>query len=178
MFRRLMLTLGTTMIFFTGCTSLPSGLSPVTDFEAEKYMGKWYEIARLDHPFERNLNNVTAVYTLGENGNISVQNKGFNSNTQTWKEIEGKARFLEDPATGSLKVSFFGPFYSGYHVVELDRDNYSYAIVTGPSRSYLWILSRSPSMDESLYADLVAKASQWGFNTSQLIQVQHDAPAK
>lgn len=157
-----------------GCTSVPDGLSPVGGFEPERYLGKWYEIARLDHSFERNLTNVSATYTRIENGDIRVYNRGFNTANQEWKEIEGKARFLGDETTGSLKVSFFGPFYGGYHIIELDREGYSYAMVTGPTRSYLWILSRTKMFDATLYSKLVSKADQWGFDTSELIRVQHD----
>ncbi len=157
-----------------GCTSVPDGLSPVGGFEPERYLGKWYEIARLDHSFERNMTNVSATYTRGENGDIRVYNRGFNTENQEWKDIEGKARFLGEETTGSLKVSFFGPFYGGYHIIELDQEDYTYAMVTGPTRSYLWILSRTREIDTALYAELVSVADRWGFDTSQLIKVQHD----
>ena len=162
------------MTLLIGCTSVPDGLTPVNGFDSQKYLGKWYEIARLDHSFERNLSNVSATYSLKENGDIRVENRGFNEESKEWKEIEGNARFLEDESTGSLKVSFFGPFYGGYHVIELDRENYSYAMVTGPTRSYLWILSRTKDMDKALYSKLVSMADQWGFDTSQLIEVAHN----
>jgi len=162
-----------TAIFFTGCTGVPKGLKPVTDFEPDRYLGKWYEIARLDHSFERNLSNVSATYKKKVNGDIRVQNRGFNIKTGEWKEIEGNARFIENNTVGSLKVSFFGPFYGGYHVIALDRQNYSYAMVSGPSRSYLWILSRTETMDSAHYAALVSKAKEWGFNTTSLIEVAH-----
>lgn len=163
-------------IFVTGCTGIPKGLEHVTGFEPDRYLGKWYEIARLDHSFERDLSNVSATYTRGENGDIRVQNRGFNPKTGAWKQIEGHARFLEGDAIGSLKVSFFGPFYGGYHIIDLDRQNYSYAMVAGPSRAYLWILSRSKTLDESIYAKLVSQADAWGFDTRQLIRVEHNLP--
>ena len=159
-----------------GCTGVPEGLKPVIGFQPDRYLGKWYEIARLDHAFERNLSNVSATYTRGENGDIRVQNRGFNAETGVWKQIEGHARFLEGDEVGSLKVSFFGPFYGGYHILPLDRQNYEYAMVTGPSRSYLWILARQKTLDDSVYADLVSQADGWGFDTTQLIRVEHNLP--
>lgn len=175
-FKLCMILMTAVMILF-GCTSVPKGLEPVGGFEPDRYLGKWYEIARLDHPFERNLDNVSALYSRKENGDIRVLNKGYNSEKKIWKEIEGNARLLAGDSIGSLKVSFFGPFYGGYHVIELDRDNYGYAMVTGPNRSYLWILSRSDSMDDALYEKLVATARKWGFDTGQLIKVKHGSPA-
>jgi apolipoprotein D and lipocalin family protein len=157
-----------------GCTSVPDGLKPVDDFEPDRYLGKWYEIARLDHFFERNLSNVSATYSAKVNGEIKVLNRGYNPKNGKWKQIEGRARFIGDNSIGSLKVSFFGPFYGGYHIVELDKENYSYAMVAGPTKSYLWILSRSTSLDEAIYHKLVGKASEWGFNTTDLIAVKHD----
>ena len=157
-----------------GCTSIPENLKPVTGFEADRYLGTWYEIARLDHRFERDLHNVSATYTRGENGEILVLNKGYSTKTGQWKQIEGRARFLKDESVGSLKVSFFGPFYGGYHIIELDRQSYQYSMVTGPSRSYLWILSRSKALDGDIYSELISKAGQWGFDTTELILVQHD----
>ena len=141
-------------------------------------MGKWYEIARLDHSFERGLSNVSAIYTAQEDKMISVVNRGFNDKTGEWKQIEGKARFIEEGTVGSLKVSFFGPFYGGYHVIELDRENYSYAMVSGPSRSYLWILSRTTELDEAIYSGLVSRAAELGFDTTELVRVKHDRTAK
>jgi apolipoprotein D and lipocalin family protein len=95
----------------TGCTGIPKGLKPVSGFDGGRYMGKWYEIARLDHSFERNLSNVNAMYTVKEKGEITVINQGYNEKSGEWKQIEGKARFVGDETVGSLKVSFFGPFY-------------------------------------------------------------------
>jgi len=159
-----------------GCSAVPEGLTPVTGFETERYLGKWYEIARLDHRFERNLNNVSATYTRSENGEIQVLNRGYDVKTKEWKEIEGHARLLEGETVGSLKVSFFGPFYGGYHIIELDEQNYSYSMVSGPSRSYLWILARTTTLDDAVYEELVAKASGWGFDTAGLIKVEHNVP--
>jgi apolipoprotein D and lipocalin family protein len=164
------------LILMMGCTSIPEGLKAVKDFEPGRYMGRWYEIARLDHSFERHLSNVSAVYTILESGDIQVKNAGFNTKTGEWKEILGHARFLDQDTVGSLKVSFFGPFYGGYHIIALDRKNYHYAMVAGPSRSYLWILSRSPYLEEAVYSKLISQAREWGFDTTQLIRVKHDKP--
>lgn len=161
-----------------GCTSVPKGLEPVDEFDGGRYMGKWYEIARLDHSFERNLSNVSAMYTAKENGEIAVLNRGFNEKDGEWKQIEGKARFVGDETIGSLKVSFFGPFYGGYHIIELDRIDYSYAMVSGPSRSYLWILSRTTTLDEAIYLKLVNRAAALGFDATGLIRVKHDRTAE
>ena len=164
--------------FAIRCTSVPKGLEAVDDFDGDRYMGKWYEIARLDHSFERNLSNVSAVYTEKERGEIAVLNRGFDEKNGEWKQIEGKARFVGDETIGSLKVSFFGPFYGGYNIIELDRIDYSYAMVSGPSRSYLWILSRTPKLDEAIYLRLVTRAAALGFDTAGLIKVKHDRTAE
>jgi apolipoprotein D and lipocalin family protein len=131
-----------------GCTGIPDGLRPMTGFEAERYLGKWYEIARLDHSFERNLSDVTAQYLRGEGDEILVRNRGFDKQKEKWQEIEGVARFIGDKNVGSLQVSFFGPFWGGYHIIALDQESYRYSMVAGPSRSYLWILSREKQLDE------------------------------
>lgn len=159
-----------------GCTGIPEGLQAVSPFDAERYLGTWYEIARLDHPFERDLSNVTARYTRGSGGEIEVLNRGFDTRKGQWREVRGTARFIGDQTVGSLEVSFFGPFWGGYHVIALDREEYAYAMVTGPSRSYLWILCREKAMDEKILNDLTAKARAWGFETDKLVFVEHDMP--
>lgn len=157
-----------------GCTGAPKGLEPVSGFDADRYLGKWYEIARLDHSFERNLSNVSAEYTQMDSGDIKVLNRGYNEKTGTWNQIEGKARFRGDKTVGSLKVSFFGPFYGGYHIIALDKKGYRHAMVAGPSRSYLWILSRTASLHENTYKSLVDRAAELGFDTKALIKIKHD----
>ena len=157
-----------------GCTGVPSGLEPVTGFDPDRYLGKWYEIARLDHSFERNMSNVSAHYSHKEGGGILVVNRGFDEKAGKWKEIKGRGYFISSEKVGSLKVSFFGPFYGGYHVIALDRENYHYSMVSGPKRSYLWILSREKTLDQEVMADLVSRAQGWGFETDELIYVKHD----
>jgi apolipoprotein D and lipocalin family protein len=162
------------LLLIVGCTDIPSGLQPVTGFELERYLGKWYEIARFDHSFERNLSKVSAHYSLRQDGGVEVVNQGFNQKSGKWEMVTGKAYFIEKKNVGSLKVSFFGPFYGGYHILALDQQDYSYAMVTGPSRSYLWILSREKTLDSVILEKLVGKAKQWGFETDKLIYVEHN----
>jgi apolipoprotein D and lipocalin family protein len=157
-----------------GCTSIPEGLQPVSGFEVNRYLGRWYEIARLDHSFERNLSNVIAEYSVRDGGGIDVLNKGFDKSKGEWREIKGVARFIGEKNVGSLKVSFFGPFWGGYHVIALDKENYRYSMVAAPSRSYLWILSRDKMLDQEIVAELVARARQWDFDTEKLIYVEHE----
>lgn len=174
--KRFSIPLMSIVLLIVGCTGVPKGLTPVTGFDKERYLGTWYEIARLDHSFERNLTNVKAEYSMKENGEIRVVNKGFDTRKREWKRIEGRAKFVSDPDIGSLKVSFFGPFYGGYHVIALDQENYRYAMVAGPKRSYLWILARDKKLDASIQADLISQAEAWGFETEKLIMVDHDLP--
>lgn len=158
-------------LMLAGCVSVPEGIKPVDQFEVERYLGTWYEIARLDHSFERGLSQVSATYQLREDGGISVLNRGYSATEGAWQSVEGKAYFVEKPDLGYLKVSFFGPFYGAYVVFALDRDNYQYSLVSGPNRSYLWVLARNPTMDQKLKDDLVAKAKALGFETDRLIFV-------
>jgi apolipoprotein D and lipocalin family protein len=102
------------------CTGTPEGVEVVTDFELDRYLGTWYEIARLDHSFERGLSNVTANYSMRDDGGVKVVNRGFNTEKSEWDEATGKAYFVGESDIGQLKVSFFGPFYGGYNIVELD----------------------------------------------------------
>ncbi len=160
-------------LLLTGCAGIPDNVKPVDNFELEKYLGKWFEIARLDHSFERGLTRVTAEYGLRKDGGVSVLNRGFSARENTWKEAEGKAYFVKGSDQGYLKVSFFGPFYGSYIILELDRKDYQYALVCGPNRSYLWILARTPEMNNDVKDALMAKAKALGFDTSALIMVDH-----
>lgn len=162
------------VLLLAGCVSVPENITPVDNFQIARYMGKWYEIARLDHSFERGLTSVNAEYSLRSDGGIRVINRGYSQKEKKWKEIEGKGYFVDRQDVGFLKVSFFGPFYGSYVVFDLDRENYSYALVCGPDRSYLWILARSPNMDDTLKKRLVDKAAASGFDIAKLIDVQHD----
>jgi apolipoprotein D and lipocalin family protein len=160
-------------LFLSGCVGIPKNVKPVTDFKVEAYLGKWYEIARLENSFERGLTRVTADYSLRDDGGVRVLNRGYSEKEKTWKEVEGKAFFVDGANQGYLKVSFFGPFYGSYIVFELDHENYQYALVCGPDKSYLWILARSPEIRNDLRGRLIAKAATLGFATTKLIFVDH-----
>ncbi len=157
-----------------GCVGLPEGITPVAEFDVQRYLGQWYEIARLDHSFERGLEKVSADYSLRNDGGINVINRGYDPAKKEWKEAKGRAYFVGEPTVGRLKVSFFGPFYGGYNIIALDQQGYSYSMVCGPDRSYLWILSRTPEMEAGLLSGLVNQAKDLGFDTSSLIYVKHD----
>lgn len=162
-----------TLLFLNGCLGMPKLVTPVDEFELNKYLGKWYEIARLDHSFERGMVEVTAEYSLREDGGVSVFNRGFSKTDNKWQEAEGKAYFVNSPGEGYLKVSFFGPFYGSYIIFELDMDNYSYAFVAGDNTNYLWFLSRTPQVDDKLIEKFITKAKSLGFSTDDLIFVEH-----
>jgi len=162
------------LALLSSCTGAPEGVSVVTGFELDRYLGAWYEIARLDHRFERGLSAVTANYSLRDDGGVHVVNRGFSDESGEWDEAIGKAYFVGDSDVGQLKVSFFGPFYGGYNIIELDKSGYRYSLVAGPDRDYLWILSRTPQMDPDILRSLVNKARELGFATDELLFVQHD----
>ncbi len=162
------------VLLLAGCVNVPENITPVDNFQIARYLGQWYEIARLDHSFERGLTSVSAEYSLRPDGGVRVVNRGFSQKENKWKEIEGKGYFVDRQDVGFLKVSFFGPFYGSYVVFDLDRENYSYALVCGPDRSYLWILARNPKIDDKLKKRLVDKAAASGFDITKLIEVQHD----
>ncbi|WP_341708375.1 lipocalin family protein [Halopseudomonas sp.] len=155
-----------------GCVRLPTGVEPVSPFAADRYLGQWYEIARLDHRFERGLTQVTAEYQQDADGGIRVINRGCDGYSGEWQQAEGKARFVNDTNTGFLKVSFFGPFYGTYAVFELD-EKYRYAFVSGPNRDYLWFLAREPEPDQALRERFVQRAGELGFPVEELIWVKH-----
>ena len=157
-----------------GCVGTPDGVRPVQGFELDRYLGTWYEIARLDHSFERGLSNVTANYSLREDGGVRVINRGFDTAKGEWDEAEGRAYFVEEDDKGFLKVSFFGPFYGSYIVFELDQENYQYAFISGPNTSYLWLLAREPQIDAALLERFRSRATELGFDLSELIVVEHD----
>ena len=161
------------LFVLSGCAGIPEGIEPVENFELEPYLGTWYEIARLDHSFQRGMSNVTAHYSLREDGGVAVLNRGYRAGKGEWDEAKGKAYFIGDPSIGRLKVSFFGPFYGSYNVFELG-DNYEYSMVAGPDRSYLWILARQPQLPQAMFDELLSKAEAAGYDTSKLILVEHD----
>ena len=162
------------MVVLNSCgSSIPAGASAVKPFDVKRYTGKWYEIARLDFKYEKGLNNTTAQYTLHDDGTIKVVNRGYDAKKDKWKEATGKAKFVGDPNEARLKVSFFGPFYSGYNVIAIDPE-YRYALVAGESLKYLWLLSRDTVMPERVKQEYLSKAGALGYNTDELIWVEHD----
>ncbi|PUB34367.1 apolipoprotein D and lipocalin family protein [Elizabethkingia sp. YR214] len=163
----------TTLALLSSCSNIPKNAKPIESFDANRYLGTWYEIARFDYKFERNLDNVTAQYSFKENGEIKVLNSGYNTQTQEWKSATGSAKFRKDKTIAALKVSFFKPFYAGYNVIALDKD-YKYALVAGQSLKYLWILSREKSIPENIKEEYLKKAQSIGYDTSKLIWVKQD----
>ncbi len=167
------LMLGLASLALAGCfTSVPAGVQPVRPFDLQRYLGTWYEVARLDHRFERGLVDVSATYGLEGDGEVSVLNRGYDPDQREWKQAKGVAKFVGDPQTASLKVSFFGPIWGGYHVMALDPD-YRWAMVIGPDTGYLWILAREPRLDPAVRERLLAQARQVGVDTGGLIWVEH-----
>ncbi len=149
-----------------------NNLKPVENFQLNRYLGKWYEIARFPHFFEKDLDRVTAEYKLLDNGKIEVINRGFNKEKSKWKDAKGKAWIAAREDVGHLKVSFFWPFSSDYKIVWLEND-YSTAVVVGNNFKYFWILSRNPNMNEIKYDMLIDKAADWGFDKTKIIRVNH-----
>ena len=165
------------VLLLSGCVSVPDDIQPVKNFQAERYLGTWYEIARLDHSFERDMQHVTAEYSMREDGGIKVINRGFKEAKQEWNEAEGKAYFVEDSKTGYLKVSFFGPFYGSYIIFDLGQE-YEYSLVTSSKKSYLWLLSRTPTLSKDKQQRLIQRMTDLGFATDKLIFVDQSVNAK
>lgn len=161
-----------TLLALTGCTGKPDNIKPVDNFQSDKYLGKWYEIARIDHRFEKGLSKVSAEYSLKDGGGIKVLNRGYSAKDNKWSESVGKAYFVGSDNLAYLKVSFFGPFYGSYIVFELDQENYQYALVSGPDKSYFWLLSRTPTMSHELQKSLIDKAVSLGFDRTKIILVE------
>lgn len=164
---------GLSSILIGGCVSIPKNAVAVQPFSANKFMGKWYEIARFDYRFEKNLNNVTAEYSVNDDGSIKVKNRGYDTKTEKWKESIGKAKLVKGADKGRLKVSFFGPFYAGYNVVKIDKD-YKYALIAGNNLDYLWILAREKTIPEAIKEEYIKAAQKIGYDTSKLIWVKQD----
>ncbi|GIU04638.1 lipocalin [Shewanella morhuae] len=168
--RKLLLVIS--VFLLSGCLGMPKYVEPVNNFELNRYLGKWYEIARLDHSFERGLSQVSAEYSLKDDGGVMVINRGFSTEKNAWKEAEGKAYFVNGDNEGYLKVSFFGPFYGSYVVFELDHENYQYAFISGPDTDYLWLLAKTPTVPAEVLNKFVEMSKARGFNTDDLIYVQ------
>ncbi len=155
------------LLAMASCTRLPEGITPVQAFELKHYLGEWHEVARLDHRFERGLTQVTAIYSMRDDGSVKVLNRGWDATTTRWKEAEGRAVFIGSSSEGRLKVSFFGPFYGAYTIIALDPDRYS--MVCGPDRSFFWILAREPKLDSKTMELLLKQAGKLGFATDKLL---------
>ena len=158
---------------FSKKRSIPEHATAVHPFDLQKYLGTWYEIARLEYYWECNLDNVTATYSLREDGLVKVDNKGWNFKREEWEESVGKAKPLDDPHTAMLKVSFFGPFYAGYNVIAIDAD-YKYALVAGDSLDYMWILSREKTIPENIKQEYLNKAKSIGYEVDKLVWTRQD----
>ena len=169
--KKILLMISTLVL--SGCLGMPDSVKPVANFELDNYLGKWYEIARLDHSFERGLTQVTAEYSLRRDGGVLVLNRGFSQANNEWQEAEGKAYFVNSDSEGYLKVSFFGPFYGSYVVFELDEKDYQYAFISGPNRDYLWLLARTPSVEPEVIEKFIDMSQERGFDTSSIIFVEH-----
>lgn len=166
--------LAATLVLLSSCGStIPAGASAIKPFDVKRYAGKWYEIARLDFKYEKGLNNVTADYSLKEDGKIKVVNRGYDVKKKKSEEVTGKAKFVDARDEAKLKVSFFGPFYSGYNVIAIDPE-YRYALVAGESLKYLWLLSRETTMPEDVKKEYLDKAKSLGYNVDDLVWVEHN----
>jgi len=155
-------------LLLTGCEDKkPEKVTPVENFKVSEYLGKWYEIARLEHRFEKGMEAISATYSMRQDGGVKVLNRGYKTVEKEWNEAEGKAFFVKSPDVGFLKVSFFGPFYGSYIV--MDTDYKTYTMISGPDLSYFWILSRTPTLDKKILDRLISKAKEAGFDTSAFI---------
>lgn len=164
----LALLVGLTALAPVAEAQMPKGATAVTGLEIDRFVGKWYEIARIDFKFERDLDHTTTVYSLKDNGTLKVVNRGYNFKKGKWTEATGKGKFVKDPTVGELKVSFFGPFYSPYNIIELDPD-YRHALIVGKNTDYLWILSRTPELPEEAKAKYLRTAEQLGYDLDRIV---------
>lgn len=162
------------LLLIGACAGNPIDVSPVSGFEKDRYLGEWYEVARLDHSFERGLTNVTATYTLRDDGKITVINKGYNEEKGKFESAKGKAKFKQGSTIGYLKVSFFGPFYGDYIIFGLDKQNYQYAFISGGKDNYLWLLSRTPKVSDDVRKNFLQQSKALGYDTNSLIWVKQD----
>ncbi|MCB1980202.1 MAG: lipocalin family protein [Burkholderiaceae bacterium] len=160
-----------TVLALSGCAVRPpAGVQAVENFDLQRYSGRWLELARIDHRFERGLVQTSAQYSRNADGTVQVINRGYDPRKKEWRESVGKARFVGAPTTAALKVSFFGPFYGGYNVVALDP-NYQWAMVVGSDLDYFWILSRTPSLPPGVRNRLLAKARALGVDIDKVLWV-------
>jgi len=166
------LALAILMVFVNSCVKVPEWVQPVKNFKVKRFMGTWYEVARLDHKFEQGLNTVSANYAIDRDGNITIQNSGYMVKWQEWRYKDAKASVVGDKKLGVLKVSYVWPFYDPYVIFKLDPD-YEYAFVCGRDRSFLWLLSRTERVEDYVIKEFEEEAKKLGFDTSKLIYTEH-----
>ena len=160
-------------LYKAGNPQIPDNVTPVTGFELNRYLGKWFEVARVDNRFEKGLIKTTAEYTLNGDGSVNVLNSGIDEISGRHKRASGTAVFVRNEYEGALKVSFFGPFYGGYNIVDLDED-YRWAIIVGSSPKYFWVLSRTAEIPEELKERAIRLASEVGVVPGNLKWVQQN----
>lgn len=156
-----------TVVYIKKRRTIPKGVKAVKPFDINKYLGKWYEIARLDFCFEHNIDYATAEYSMDKDGSIKVINKGYNYKKHKEVEAVGRASFLNSPDEGRFKISFKGPFCADYNVIAIDS-KYKYALVTGRNHNYLWLLSKDTSIPEKIKESYLELAEDLGYNTSKI----------
>jgi lipocalin len=161
--------MATILMTTAACRAQSINTTTVEELNVERYMGRWYELARFDHRFERGLERCEAYYTLEPTGRISVRNSGVDAKTGLLRITDGKAKLGKHP--GQLRVSFFLFFYSDYNILALGKD-YDWALVGSKSPKYLWILSRTPSLPESTIEHILDIARERGYDTDKLIWVR------
>lgn len=163
------------LLSLAGCQSADSGRkidnSTVSALDLSRFMGKWYEIARYEHRFEKGMTHVSATYTMDANGKIRVRNEGLKDGKH--KEVNGRAKQPDPKDPGKLKVAFFLWFYADYYVLDIDPD-YRYVLVGSSSDKYLWIMSRMPTLPQATLNQLVEQLRQRGYDTSRLVFVQQN----
>ncbi len=164
------------LLFLAGCMGIPRGVTVVDNFSLDRFLGIWYEVARIDNSFEKDLGQVSASYTAAGDGSVTVLNKGYDAKKRELQTIEGRGVFVGDIHKGALKVSFFGPFYASYNIIALDKTGYRWAMVCGRDKAYFWILSREPEMDPRLLKELVVHAKLLGFDTDRLHYLGNNKP--
>lgn len=161
------------LLTLVGCGSVDTDLQTVARVDAQRYMGKWYDVASFPQRFQKNCKCTSAEYTLVDDETVEVFNRCIDSETGEVKDIKGKAFIADKTTNAKLKVQFFWPFKGDYWIIELAED-YSYAVVSEPGKNYLWILSRTPKMDEQLLDDIIEHLKQKGFDTGKIVRTVHD----
>ena len=170
----ILITIASTFLAVTAAGSRKDELEVVPSVDLSRYVGQWYEIARLPNRFQKKCaDSVTANYKLRSDGSIQVVNRCRKASGE-FTTAKGKAKILDKKTNAKLKVTFFWPFYGKYWILDLGP-NYEYAVVGEPGRDYLWILSRTPQIDEALYQQLLAKMQARGFDTMRMIRTSHPA---